>query len=240
MNTRKIGSWLTGLLLAAAGCNIGVPAPLTDVEKQAATIVAMTLQAAAPAPTAGGSGTALNTPAAGEVTPGTGPAKFTVPDNTNCRTGPGTSYALVITIPAGTTVQIVARFVGGDYWVVASPDGSGTCWVQGDLGTPTGNFGTLPQVTPAADTAEVPARPGSLFYNYLCAVGTTLSWKDSADNETGYRIYRYDVVIAELPANSTIYTDNTPLALGASVTYGVEAFNSAGPSARRSVSFTCL
>jgi len=224
-------------LLGTAGCNIGIPAPLTDLEKQAATIVAMTLQAAA---TAGGPGGPLNTP--GAATPGSGPAKFTVPDNTNCRTGPGTNYPLVITIPAGTTVQIVARYASGNYWVVASPDGSGTCWVLGDLGTPTGSYNTLPDVTPAADATDAPARPGSMFYTFDCSAGTlttNLSWNDSASNETGYRVFRYDVLTADLPANSTSYSENIPYTLGSSVTYSVEAYNSAGASARNTKSFHC-
>lgn len=226
------------LVLGTAACNIGVPAPLTDLQKQAATIVAMTLQAAA---TTGVPGAPLGTPA-GSPTAGAGPAKFTVTENINCRTGPGTSYPLVITIPAGTSVQIVARYAGGGYFVLASPDGSGTCWVQADLGTPSGSYNTLPEVTPAADNTEAPARPGSMFFTYDCSSGNlsaNLTWSDSASNETGYRVYRYDVLAADLPANSTHYSENIPYTLGSTVTYSVEAYNSAGPSARNTKSFHC-
>jgi uncharacterized protein YraI len=239
MRVLRTITWLAGIfLLGTAACNIGVPAPLTDLQKQAATIVAMTLQAAA---TSGGPGAPLGTPA-GSPTAGAGPAKFTVTENINCRTGPGTNYPLVITIPSGTTVQIVARYAGGNYFVLASPDGSGTCWVQADLGTPTGSYNTLPEVTPAAGSTDAPARPGSMFYSFDCSSGnlnTHLTWNDSANNETGYRVYRYDILAADLPANSTDYTESIPYTLGSTVTYSVEAYNSAGPSARNTKSFHC-
>jgi CSLREA domain-containing protein len=58
----------------------------------------------------------------------------------------------------------------------------------------------------------------------------TLTWIDMADNETGFRIYRDGALIATLGADVQSYTDN-PLRK-VTHTYGVEAYNSAGASAR--------
>lgn len=66
-----------------------------------------------------------------------------------------------------------------------------------------------------------------------------LKWSDTADDETGYRVYRFDQLLADLPANSTTYTDNETITPGTALEYSVEAYNDAGPSAKRTVSFTC-
>jgi hypothetical protein len=223
------------LMFVLSACNLpSVP----GIDAQAATIIAMTLQAAATPQTGLGTPTVMSI-----VTQTGGPVKLTVTDNTNCRSGPGINYARLTTIPAGTTVIIVARYAAGSYWIVTPPDGSANCWVQGDLGTVSGDTTILTEVTPVASADKgAPAKPASFYYNYECPFGnltTVLSWSDSADNETGYRVYRYDQLIAELPANSTTFSDNTTLPAGTGINYGVEAFNEAGVSERRTISFTC-
>ncbi len=228
------------LMFTITACNL--PGGLSDpsINDQAATIVAMTLQAATtPTPQ-----TILNTPTAISIVTKSGsPATLTVTDNTNCRSGPGKNYAKLTTIPAGTTVSIVGRDATGSFLIVTPADGSANCWVDGTLGTVNGDTATLPEVTPvASENKGVPARPGSLFYNFECPFGnltTVLTWADNADNETGYRVYRYDQLIVELPANSKTYTDNTTLTVGTSINYSVEAFNEIGTSQQRTISFTC-
>lgn len=228
---RILANWLSILLfmliLFTAGCNLpAVPSGLSPND-QAATAVALTLQANA---------TGIPSPI------GSGPI-LTVDGNTNCRSGPSTNYKIVTTIPAGTSVQIVGQYSGGTYWIVTAPDSKGPCWILGELGKVTGNTSALPPITPAATQARgVPARPAYFFYQYECPAGnltTTLTWSDSSNNEAGFRIYRYDVLIAELPANSTSYTDVTYIPPGSSITYSVTAFNDSGESALRTESFKC-
>ncbi|MCJ7434646.1 MAG: SH3 domain-containing protein [Anaerolineales bacterium] len=228
------------LMLVISACNLPSGSSSPSLNDQAATIIAMTLQAATtPTPQ-----TILNTPTAiSIVTKSGGPAILTVTDNTNCRSGPGTNYAKLTTIPAGTTVTIVARYASGNYWIVTPADGSANCWVQGNLGTVTGDAAILPEITPvASENKGAPARPGYFKYTYECPFGnltTVLTWTDNADNETGYRVYRYDQLLVELPANSNTYTDNTTLTAGTGINYGIEAFNEAGTSEQRTISFTC-
>jgi hypothetical protein len=202
------------------------------------TAAAQTVQAALATP--------LSSPAPGagsQIAPGS--AVLTVPDNTNCRSGPGTNYPIVTTLPAGSSVPIVAGYSGGEYWIVDPPNAE-NCWVNADLGSVAGGTGGLPEATIEPVSGEAPRRPGSFFYVYNCATDgipgnltTQLTWSDSADNESGYRVYRYGVLIIEMPANSTAFTDQTSVGVGDQVTYSIEAFNSAGASPQRSETFSC-
>jgi CSLREA domain-containing protein len=58
----------------------------------------------------------------------------------------------------------------------------------------------------------------------------TLNWIDMADNETGFRIYRDGQLLDTLGPDIQSYVDDPPR--GVPHTYGVEAFNPAGASAR--------
>src|SRR5262245_28333719 len=114
------------LILFASGCNLPtLPNNGPSPNDQAATVVALTLQASIT-----------------HLPPGS--SALTVTDNSNCRSGPGTNYPIVTTIPAGTSVQIVAQYSGGQYWIVKAPDGKGECWVLGELGKVTGDTSAVP------------------------------------------------------------------------------------------------
>lgn len=221
---------LATLGLAILSCNIGIQAPTSPSQGDLATIVAMTLQAV-------GGQVAFSTPAEA-LTPLASGATFTAVQNTNCRSGPSTNYEKLAVIPQGTQVQITARDPSGKYFIVNFNGQS--CWVLGDIGTVAGNPSTVPQVTPDQAASSPPSKPGSLFYNFNCAAGTmttVLNWKDSANNEAGYRVFRYDVLIADLPPNSSTFTDEVPITIGTGINFSVEAYNAAGASPQRTVSF---
>ena len=231
------------LMFAISACNLPSVSSGPSINDQAATIVAMTLQAAQAVENTPTAQTILNTPTAISIVTKSSPASFTATENTNCRSGPGKNYARLTTIPGGTTVTIVARYASGSFLVVTPPDGSGNCWVDSTLGTVKGDTATLPEVTPVpSENKDMPERPGSLYYEYSCPFGnlsTVLTWADNADNETGYRVYRDNQQIVELPANSKTYTDDTTIIVGTSINYSVEAFNEAGASEQRTISFKC-
>jgi len=236
------------LVLSMLACNIGIQAPTSSVSPRdaAGTIVAQTLQAQG-LPTS--SGQVLNSPVPtaskeAAVTPTLSKPILTINQATNCRSGPGTNYKVVTSASAGAQVEIVGKDTADNYWLVKIPNDTGTCWMSGQYATPSGDYASLPEATPEAPTPGVPSRPGSLYYNYSCtngatAVTTNLTWSDNSDNETGYRVYRGDTMIADLPANSTAYTDTTNITYGTTLTYYVEAYNAAGASPRRSASFSC-
>jgi hypothetical protein len=85
--------------------------------------------------------------------------------------------------------------------------------------------------------ATIPEAPGNLnFGNVVCSAQeytVTLNWTDLADNEEGYRVYREGALIATLGPDVKSYADSPPY--GGPYTYGVEAYNSAGASARPTV-----
>lgn len=215
------------LILLLAGCNLPSASGNLSPNDQAATIAAQTLEA--------NGQTSLGTPVGAT-------AVLTLTGDTNCRSGPGTSYKILTMLSAGTSVKIVAKSSDGNYWVVEPPDGSSPCWVLGELGLAQGETTDLPVTPLAGQNANAPARPVYFYYHYTCPYGnltTNLSWSDSSDNETGYHLYRNGVLLAELPAGTTSYTDTTTIAPGGSISYGIAAFNDQGESALHTESFVC-
>ncbi len=238
----KNGLWvvISGLAIALAGCNLGAYTAPPDVNQAAATIVAKTLQAVP----AGGSPEAENTPLASpNAIPSTsGAATLTINNPTNCRGGPGSDYQLITAFTPGTTLQIVGKDSAHNYWLVLIPKSQNTCWASGDYATASGNYQNLPEATPATVDQSIPTRPGNYSYSYECPGGariTNITWSDTANNETGFNVYRNGVLLVSLPANSSSYTDKTTVPIGSTVTYGISAFNQNGESGQRSFSFTC-
>jgi hypothetical protein len=190
------------------------------------------------------------TPASGTtqaVGSSTAPAAFFSPTlaitgNSNCRSGPGGSFKLVTAFTAGTTLDIVGKDTATNYWQVKIPGSDQTCWVWGNYAVASGSVDSIPDSGAAPSGSGGPAMPGSWHYTYTCPGGnltTSLSWSDSADNETGYRVYRFDQLVADLPANSTSYTDVVTVSPGAPLQYSIEAYNGAGTSGARVITFAC-
>lgn len=75
-------------------------------------------------------------------------APYAARSNSNLRGGPGTDYAIMDTLRAGETVQVVGRVVGAD-WLMVSRDGVGRGFVFANL------------LNPAAPTAADGARTAS-------------------------------------------------------------------------------
>jgi hypothetical protein len=229
------------LVFALSACNLQINPPSSDPLSAAATIVAMTLQAKG-LPTSQGllAATPFASPAV--ATPTTKPTLFINKDNTKCRSGPGPDFKVIASYNTGTTLDLLAKDTADSYWLVKDPSSADICWVQAQYATPGGSFDSLPEVTPQASTNNAPARPGSIIYTFSCdntSVTTKLSWADNANNENGYHVYRLGDQIADLPPNSTSYTDTVNYTLGTQMTYAVEAYNDAGVSQQRSITFTC-
>ncbi len=255
------------LVFALSACNL--PSTETgqpSLEDQAATIVAQTLSPA-PLESPGPPGTPTTletpqTPLTSPLAPGTpSPTASLTPtitptysipilrinESTNCRTGPGQDYEIVFTFLPGASTEIVAHYPADNYWVVKLPNSNNTCWVWGEYATPSGSYWAVPSTTPPPTATQVPpAAPRGLTYNYFCTYNgvnidatTTLTWKDMADNETGYRVLRLGTAIVQLPANSTTYTDTYAVNAGDTITYSIVAFNSSGSSQSGTINFSC-
>lgn len=73
--------------------------------------------------------------------------------NTNCRTGPGTSFEIVDGLLVGEQSEVVGVPADGrDYWVIKNPHMAGTCWLWGEYATVVGPTGGL-------ITYEIPPTP---------------------------------------------------------------------------------
>ncbi len=197
MRTKRVG------LLTLAG--------LVMIVLPACTLLANPL--ATPGPSTG-------TPAGIPVTGGTPTATPSVPElsvtsATNCRTGPSAAYDLVFTANPGLEYTIVGQYTRGGYWIVVNPLG-GTCWLWAQNAVVGGNTAVLPAypAPPLNKPTKVPklAAPGNLSASRTCTAGTngstpiwvegiTLTWNPS-NGETGYLVFRNNVLIFTLPAGA--------------------------------------
>lgn len=208
------------LLLAMLACNMPfeqVPPPneiqtAAALTVQAAIITPSSTRVTSPAPaskTSSPTGSPVETIT---TTPTYSVPRLTVRESTNCRTGPGEEYEIVFTYLTGKELEIAGRYDPENFWLVKSNESpTGTCWLWGEYVEVTGSYWAVSSVTPpATSTAHPPRQPGVVEWNFSCGVGTlnfTVTWKDNENNETGYRVFRNGEQLAELPANSTTYTD---------------------------------
>ncbi len=142
------------LSLGMLACNLPSntatqPADLSN----ALTLAVQTIQAATQqAPSSIPASTSTVAPAATPSTP-----TLTVSSATNCRTGPGANYDLVLTFQPGATADVVGKYTASNYWIIKTPTG-GTCWLWGAYATIQGNADTLAEMAPPA-TSEVAVAP---------------------------------------------------------------------------------
>jgi hypothetical protein len=234
---KKLISILITAGVLITSCNI--PTDLTT-DGAVSTSAALTVQAALNAdPLA----SATAAPAGVGVTanPADGPV-ISVGDVTNCRSGPGTNYERITQISPGEQVKVVGTF-NGNYWIVSTS--AGECWVSAEFATPVGSLAVLPTfIAPATPTGNAPAGVSLQKWDIFCNYATdqadvNIIWSDKSDDETGYRVLRNDGVVAELPADTTQYSETITLLSGQSVGYRVEAFNAIGSVSSSNIALYC-
>jgi hypothetical protein len=223
-----------------------VPAP-SDVQTAAALTVQAVMITPSRAVTSAATGSATK-PTSISVTPsGTGSPvvtttltptysvpMLTVRESTNCRTGPGEDYDVIVTYLSGKKLEIAGRYDPGNFWLVKSNESpTGTCWLWGEFADVTGSYWTVASVTPPPTmTARPPRAPGIIEWNFTCSSDGTLTftvnWADNANNETGYRVFRNGEAITELPANTTTYTNIFAVSPDQSVDYYLQVFAPSG------------
>jgi hypothetical protein len=220
MNSHKAIPYIMGLLiLATQACtnNNQSPSPAPDIGNMAGTIVALTFQAA----TVSASQKISANPTEPAATPTTKPTLF-INNNVGCRTGPAANFRVISTFTTGMTVDIIGKDTTASAWLVKVPNGTDTCWVMALDGSPSGSFGNLPDVTPQPSTQKPPSSPAGISYPFLCSyaqgvvdeVKVDLSWFDPGHNANGFRVYRFDTQIADLPAATDSFEDTTNVTVG--------------------------
>jgi hypothetical protein len=223
--------------LALSACNSQPQTPSAlSVNEAASTLVALTFEAATHA-VQSKQPTLLPLLAA---TPTFQNPRLYVNSDAKCRTGTGSNSKVVASFTAGTTLDMVGRSSAEGGWLVKVPDGSATCWIRVLESSPSGSFQDLPEVTPEPSTHRLPSAPVEMSWPFFCSyvdgllykITINLSWIDEANDANGFRIYRQDQVIADVPSDTKAFSDTTNVTLGSQLTYSVEAYNDAGVSPR--------
>jgi hypothetical protein len=148
---------------------------------------------------------------------------------------------VLATVEIGDDLEIVGEARGGKFWVV-QPDGlDGYCWLESQYVTVEGDARTVPHLVPTL--IPVPDAPSNVRAEALCereggtrkrAAYALLGWDDVA-RETGYRIYKRDEFVIELPADLTSYRAFVSIYSAVyteTAIFYIEAFNENGSSER--------
>ena len=122
----------------------------------------------------------------------------------------------VVATVTGTTYTDSTVTTSTSYsYIVKSKDAAGNVSAASNTATVT---------TPASVT--VPLAPSNVTAT-KSGSSMAVKWTDRATNETGYKVYRNDLLIATLGANASGYKD-TKVTRGVTYTYCVAAYNGAG------------
>lgn len=103
----------------------------------------------------------------------------------NVRTGPGTQYRVVGSLPAGATAEIVGKSPNGHWWKIACPPGTGAeCWASAGAqyttaanasGVPVASVPPAPTHAPAATATPTAANTGNATATYTPTLNPSVS-----------------------------------------------------------------
>ena len=230
------------LFCSACGTTTKTPEPLT-VNEAASTLVALTDQAATQS-------VHLSRPT---LSPPTSTPIFAKPllyinDNTQCRTGTNSYFQPVAALSRGITVELIGKDTSQSAWLIHAPNSAGTCWVLAGDGSPSGDYESLPEVTPQPSTQKPPSIPAFVGWPWFCTYSdgvmykatVNLSWIDPAHDANGFRVYRQGALIADLPATTTSVIDTTDIVIGTALPYSIAAYNDAGMSPQRTITIQSI
>ena len=237
---------LAGALMmfaSACGTTATTPEPLT-VSEAASTLVALTDKAATRS-------VSLHTPTTFPsiiATPTFAKPLLYINDNARCRTGTSPNFKVVATLSTGMTVELIGKDTPQSAWLVKVPNSVDTCWVLAGEGSPSGAYESLPEITPQPSTQKLPGAPAIVGWPWFCTyvsgvmykATVNLSWIDPAHDANGFRVYRQDTLIADLPAATTTLIDTNNVVIGTDLTYSIEAYNDAGSSPRRTMTIPSI
>jgi hypothetical protein len=245
MKSRTATLILAGMLIlfsSACGTTAKSSEPLT-VNEAASTLVVLTDQAATQL-------AHISTPTLllPTSTPTFAKPLLYVNDNTQCRTGTSSNFQAVSALSAGTTVQLIGKDTSQSAWLIKAPNSTGTCWVLAGDGSPSGDYESLPEVTPQPSAQKPPGTPAFIGWPWFCTYSdgvmykatVNISWIDPANDANGFRIYRQGTQIADLPATKTSVIDTTNVVIGTNITYSVAAYNDAGMSPQRTITIQSI
>lgn len=202
------------LFLISLACNLPTSLPLNNINKPAGfveTSAAETLRAVEVIQSPAGTDsdvngtqlpdeTAISTPTPTDFSSTPGIARVYLSENTNCRTGQGTSFEKLTIVLKGEEADAVGVDTSGNYWYIRRPDQpSSFCWLWAEYATPTGPYQSLPVYTPIP-TATPGFEFGITYHTNIGFCGgfyvlqyrinntgslTLESWRTSSTDHTG-------------------------------------------------------
>jgi len=231
MKRLLISLLIVGAILLSA-CNAAKSTPTVDIDAQitqtmqaVATDAQATLEAvvptpvpatntplptAPPLPTETPAPTATPVPALTETSAPTATsatrATAYINENTNCRSGPSTTYPLIYTAMKGESLNIVSKSTLDDYVVVEVPNAPGqTCWLWTEYVTVQGDASTLPVATPPP--TPTPAVVYSISYLGIePCTGYSLAFK--VINNGAKPLQSYSIVATDQSSGNVETTDS--------------------------------
>ena len=244
------------ILLSLVGCSLPGATPSLTVDEQAATVIAATLlagtrdsdgvtvTATAPIASTVTAGATLTSGASPTITPTFSTPMLTVIEQTNCREGPGEEYPILFTHLANVELEVIGRYEPTNFWLVKSPQSrTGSCWLWGEYVELSGSYWVVPTLTPPPTATMAPPQAPSIEqWDFACSGGTmtfNLLWEDRATNEAGYRIFRDGEAVAELPPNSTTFSESIPIESGEDREYYLQVYGPNGTVNTSIMRLTC-
>lgn len=84
------------------------------------------------------------------ASPTSAPPRIRVSENTNCRSGPDSSFEFLGVLAVGEQAEVLAKSEVPDYWLITNPDNDAAenCWLWGAYATIEGETQALPVITP--------------------------------------------------------------------------------------------
>jgi hypothetical protein len=225
-------------ILALAACSTAATqqtVSTADLQTLVALSIAQTqLAGTVTAVAQNGSSTAINpTPPAMSLaeatsTPTLTPAALTsatpegvwldINQNTNCRIGPTSSFAVVNVMEKGRHLQAVGRStINGYYYVINPALTNSFCWIWNQYATISGDTSSLPVYTPQSSPTPTltPTPIADLAVSYIgvTACGTDYSLRLNVVN-TGSTTWRSVKMIVTDNTTSTVFTHSADLFYG--------------------------
>ena len=138
-----------------------------------------------------------------------GAAQVTVSVPTNCRTGPGRTYARLGGLQVGQVAEVVGRNAASTYWIIRNPARPNeTCWLWGEYATVTGDTGSLTVYTPPP--VPTPVAGFDMDDEGLDSCAGTGWWVEIGLENTGgveYRSMILNVRDQDTDVSLTLYAD---------------------------------
>ena len=114
------------------------------------------------------------------VTTISSPPMISVSVGTNCRTGPGKTYAYIGELRVGEKAEVVGKKTSYNYWIIKNPDADGECWLWGEYATVLGDTSSLQEYTvpptPPSKTTTSSAPMVGVSVGTNCRTGPSVAY----------------------------------------------------------------